>query len=157
MDTQFKFCALSLNHPHDLLSSYSTSAPSVLQYFSNFICINSSDFMSPDILSWWKASWVCFYACICCYWKWGGNLICPGCWQTFQRMDGSTEKVAGFCEEGTARKSFVQRSPQTHPSQWQVLGGLPLWPPKLQDQHWKHCHVFPPSSSQHKWFAEGIW
>lgn len=93
-----------MNYLDELLSFYNTSAHSVLQYFSNFICINSLEFMSPDNLSWWKAGWVCFYSCICCDRKWGRNLICPGDWKAFQRIDGSTKKAVGFCQEGTAQE-----------------------------------------------------
>lgn len=81
-----------------------TLAHSVLQYFSNFICINSLEFMSPDILSWWKVGRVCFYSCICCYKRQGGNLFCPRGWKAFQRIDGSPKKAVGSCQEGTARE-----------------------------------------------------
>lgn len=161
MDTQFKFWDLSLNYLDDLLSFYNTSAHSVLQYFSNFICIKSLEFMSPDNSSWWKASWVCFYSCICCYRKWGGNLICPGDWKAFQRIDGSTKKAVGFCQEGTAQETLwaeVSADPSfsvTGPGM--AASVTTIRKPKLQYPTWKYSHIFSLSNSQHKCFAESMW
>lgn len=101
-------------------------------------------FVSPDTLSCWKASWVCFYSCIVCYRKKGGNLICPEGWKAFHRINGSTKKVAGICQEGTMQEMF-----------WtEVSSDSPIF---LSDRPWDSCLFHQPSENlSHRTQLENI-
>ena len=144
----------------DLLSSYNTEAHFVSQYFWGFICINSLVLVSPDILSCWKASWACFYSCICHYRKWEGNLICPGGWEAFWRIVGYIKKAASFGSEDTTQEmlwsefsadSFFSVSGPGIASSVTTIRGLSC---RTQP---KNTATFSLSQSQHKCSEESIW